>query len=280
MELTVFFAVLAAAALHAAWNSVIKIGGDRASAMLLLALGHGAFALPIIAIAPLPDPVSYPWLLASALLHIGYQLFLVQAYAHGDLSQTYPLARGTAPLIVTGISVTVMGVALAPAHIAAALLISAGILTMALVGGNAASRLRGRALAWALGTAGFTASYTLVDAIGARMSGSATGYLMWMFVLNGVGMALLALMTRGRAAFLVLRPMLGVGLSASVLSMASYWIAIWAFTQAPIALVAALRETSILFALLIAAIWLREPVDRWRWMAAGMIVAGVIAMRL
>ena len=280
MELPVFLAVLAAAALHAAWNSVIKNGGDKESAVLLLSLVHGAFALPSIVVVPLPDPISYPWLAASALLHTGYQLFLVKAYSHGDLSQTYPLARGTAPLIVTAVSVTVLGVVLAPAQLTGALLISAGILTMALLGGDTVNRLRGRALAWALGTAGFTAAYTLADGIGARLSGSATGYLMWMFLLNAFGMVLWSLFTRGPAAFLVLRPMLSVGVSAGALSLASYWIAIWAFTQAPIALVAALRETSILFALLIAVFWLREPVNRWRWMSAGLVVAGIVAMRL
>lgn len=280
MDVTVFLAVLLAAALHASWNSAVKIGTDRSSAILLLSLTHGLIALPVLAFAASPEPESWPWIAASAALHMGYQLFLVQAYAHGDLSQAYPLARGTAPLIVMIVSLAFLGTALTLPGIAATLLISGGILTMALLGGGRAGRLRGRALAWALGTAGFTASYTLVDGLGARVSGAPTGYLMWMFIVNAVGMILWTLSTRGTTGFRGLRPVLPIGIAAGGLSVGSYWIAVWAFTVAPITLVAALRETSILFALLIAAFWMKEPVDRWRWIAAGLIVAGVVVMRL
>ncbi|MDU8912798.1 EamA family transporter [Aestuariicoccus sp. MJ-SS9] len=280
MDPFVFFAVLCAAALHAAWNSAIRLGTDRASAILLLSLSHGVIGLAVLVFVEPPAPQSYPWLVASAALHLGYQLFLVQAYAHGDLSQAYPLARGSAPMIVTLVSVAFLGVALSASDLLATLLISGGILTMALLGGGRAGRLRGKALAWALGTACFTAGYTLVDGLGARASGAPTGYLMWMFVLNSLGMIVWALVARGPSAFAVLRPSLGIGLAAGVLSVGSYWIAIWAFTQAPIALVAALRESSILFALLIAAFVIGEKVDRYRWLAGGLIAAGVVAMRL
>ncbi|MEM9578278.1 MAG: EamA family transporter [Pseudomonadota bacterium] len=279
MENQVFAAVLIAAILHAAWNSVVKIGLDRGSTVLLLALVQAAIALPILPFVTQPAVEAWPWIIASALLHTGYKLFLVQAYAHTDLSQAYPLARGTAPLIVTLFSVMFLGVTFDIASLAAILCVSAGILLMA-VKGSSVGRMGSAALFYTIGTAGFTASYTLVDGIGARIAGISSGFILWMAIGDALGMTLYALWSRGTAAFPAMVPAWRTGIAAGALSLGSYWIAIWAFTQAPIALVAALRESSILFAVLIAAFILREPVSRWRWLSAAAIAGGVALMKL
>lgn len=279
MSATVFFAVLFAALLHAGWNAVVKLGLDRFSSILVLALFQSAIAAVLLPFFPWPAESAWPWLLAGSLLHTGYKLFLIRAYRHGELSQVYPLARGAAPMLVALAGAVLLGERLGLAGMAAILAIIAGILMMAFAGGETL-RLSRTALAWALGTACFTAAYTLVDGFGARLSGTAAGFSLWLFLIDGLFMIAVALATRGPAAFAALRFAWRGGLAAGAMSLGSYWIAIWAFTEAPLALVAALRETSILFALLIGLVFLRERIDPARWAAAGLIVAGILLMRI
>jgi len=278
MDNYVFAAVLIAALLHAGWNLVVKVGLDRVSTVLLQALVQAAIALPILPFVAQPATEAWPWIFAAATLHTGYKLFLVQAYAHADLSQAYPLARGTAPLIVTLFSVAFLDVSFDFASLTAVLAISLGMLLMA-AKGSAAGRMRGKALFYAVGTAGFTASYTLVDGIGARIAGTSSGFILWMVLGDAVGMVAYAAWTRGASAFPALLPAWKTGIAAGAMSLGSYWIAVWAFTQAPIALVAALRESSILFAILIATFILREPVSGWRWASTCAIACGIALMK-
>lgn len=278
MQSDVFAAVLFAALLHAGWNSVVKTGLDRVSTVLLLAIVQGAIAVPLLAFVDQPDPAAGAWILAGAALHVGYKLFLIRAYEHADLSQAYPLARGAAPLVVAVVSAAFLGETFGPTALAAILAISAGILLMALKG-SAAGRMSGPAIFYALGTAGFTAAYTLVDGLGARIAGSASGFILWLFVCDGLMMAAFALVSRGAGAFRRLLPAWKSGTAAGAMSLGSYWIAVWAFTQAPIALVAALRESSILFAALIGAFLIREPVSGWRWSSVACIACGVALMK-
>lgn len=279
METNVFAAVLFAALLHAGWNAAVKVGLDRFSSILLLAIVQAAIALPLLPFVPLPAPEGWWWIGAAALLHAGYKLFLIQAYAHADLSQAYPLARGTAPLIVSVVSVLFLGVVFTGLQIAAIIAISAGILVMAFKGSDT-GRMKGKALFYAIGTAGFTASYTLMDGVGARVAGTPSGFILWMVIGDAMVMVAFAVATRGRGVFRALVPAWTTGLAAGAMSLGSYWIAVWAFTQAPIALVAALRESSILFAILIAAFVMREPVSRWRWASALLIAGGVVLTRV
>jgi len=151
---------------------------------------------------------------------------------------------------------------------------------MAFKGGADRRAMPPRAFLYAIATAAFTAAYTLVDGIGARLAGTASGFTLWLFVGDGFVMIAYALVARGRAAFAPLASSWRSGLVAGALSLGSYWIAIWAFTLAPIALVAALRETSVLFAAAIAAVFLKEPVGRWRWLAIGLILAGIATIRV
>lgn len=279
MDVVVFAAVLAAALLHAGWNAVVKVGLDRFGSILLLALVQSALALSALPAVATPSADAWPWIAASAILHTGYKIFLIRAYEHGDLSLVYPLARGTAPLVVAIVAISVLGEALTTNRLLAVVAISAGIIAMIFKTGVRSADIPIRAVVYALGTAAFTASYTLVDGIGARISGSATGFTMWMFVGDGLCMCLYAAATRGRPAFHGLGREWRSGLAAGAMSLGSYWIAIWAFMLAPIALVAALRETSVLFALMIAALFLHERIGPWRWLGAAMICIGIALAR-
>jgi drug/metabolite transporter (DMT)-like permease len=279
MTATVFFAILFAALLHAGWNAVVKLGLDRFSSILFLALVQGGIAFLLLPFFEPPARQAWPWVLLGSALHSGYKLFLIRAYSHGDFSQVYPLARGTAPLIVALVGTFLLGEQLHLQGMAAMFAIAAGIMMMAARSGDV-ERLSRTALVWALGTAGFTASYTLADGVGARLAGSASGFTLWMFVLDGLFMLVYGLVTRGGIALAALLPAWRGGVAAGVMSLGSYWIAIWAFTQAPLALVAALRETSVLFAMIIAVLFLNERVGAWRWAAAALIAGGVVLMRI
>jgi drug/metabolite transporter (DMT)-like permease len=275
VTLTVFFAVLGAALLHASWNAVVKLGLDRFSSVLMLALVQGAIAAALIPFFDPPARAAWPWVLLGSSLHSGYKLFLIRAYSHGDLSQVYPLARGTAPLIVAVAGALFLAEAPTPMRAAAVLAIAGGIMTMAGRGG-----LSRTALLWAFGTAGFTAAYTMADGVGARIAGAASGFALWMFALDGLIMLACGLATRGGKAVLALAPAWRSGMAAGAMSLGSYWIAIWAFTLAPLAMVAALRETSVLFAMLIAFFLMKERVPPRRWAAGALILAGIVLMRV
>ena len=278
--MTVFLAVLVAAMMHAAWNAFVRVGLDRFSSILLLSMTQSGLALILLPFTPLPAQAAWPWIAGASVLHTGYKLFLIRAYQHGDLTQVYPLARGAAPPVVALGGIALFGEHLAPSGWAAVALIAGGVGLMAFRGGAGLGRLPPKALGYALATAGFVASYTLADGQGARIAASAMAFAMWMFVGDGLCMLAYATATRGWRAPIAVLAEWRTGLPAGALSLGSYWIALWAFTQAPVALVAALRETSVLFALLIGAVVLKEPTSRWRWAAGLCICAGVAAMRL
>jgi drug/metabolite transporter (DMT)-like permease len=274
MSLAVFLAVLFAAALHAGWNALVKTGLDRFSSILFLGLVQGAIALALLPWFGLPAPRAWPWVLAGSALHSGYKLALIRAYGHGDLSQIYPLSRGTAPLIVAVAGALFLGETMDMARTAAVVAIAGGIMLMAGRGG-----LTRAGLFWALVTAGFTAAYTLADGVGARVAGSASAFLLTMIFLDGLIMLAYGLAARGPAGIAAMLPAWRPGVAAGAMSLGAYWISVWAFTRAPLATVAALRETSVLFAMLIGAFLLKERPTPRRWAAAALILAGVILMR-
>lgn len=276
MDLYVFLAVLGAAAMHASWNAIVRFGADRFTAMLLMATGSAVIAVPMILIFPTPAPAAWGWLALSVAFHTGYKISLLTAYKHGDLSQIYPLARGSAPVLVTIISILFLK-EIAPADdLAAILCIALGVFLMSFKGAG----LSRKGLFFAMATACCTAGYTLTDGVGARVGGQASGYTGWLFFLDGVAMICIAFAMRGRGVLAPVKTHWRSGLLAGGLSLGSYWVAIWAFTLAPIALVGALRETSVLFAMLIAAVFLKEPVGPSRWLAALFILCGVALLRL
>jgi drug/metabolite transporter (DMT)-like permease len=273
MTLTVFFAVLAAAAMHAAWNALIKMRGDRFASISLTSLGMSIAALPVIPFVEFPGAAVWPFIAASLAIHIGYRLFLVMAYEAGDLAQTYPLARGAAPLMTT------IGAIFLLAELPTALAIL-GTLLMSFRGGAGLGRLDRRAVGFALTTSIFVAGYTLTDGSGARLAATASSYAAWLFLCDGLISIAIGFYYRGRSLLAIMKTEWHIGVLTGVLSAASYWIAMWAMTKAPIASVAALRETSILFAMLISVFALREKMTGWRIAAGLCIVAGVVALRL
>jgi drug/metabolite transporter (DMT)-like permease len=278
MSSYVFAMVLAAAALHAGWNALVKGGADKALSMVAVVIGQGIFGLAVLPFAATPDWACWPWLVAGVALHLGYQLFLLNSYRFGDLTQVYPIARGTAPILVAAISVAFLGVTLGQMELLAIALIAAGIMSLALV--RQADGLRnGRAAALALGTGCFIAGYSLVDGMGARVAGTALGFYGWLAGLNGLAMvALLLPVRRDLLARLPSVPVVILGGGGA--SFAAYALVVYAFTQAPIALVTALRETSIVFALVIGVLFLRERVDLAKVVSTFMTICGAALLRL
>lgn len=275
-----FVLVLLAALLHAGWNALLKVNLDRFLSASLIQIFAGLVALCALPWAGWPTPAMWGWIGLSAVLHVAYNLCLIQAYRHGDLGQAYPLARGGAPLLASLAAWWLLGERLAPPGVCGLLLLAAGIGLMALRGGTAAGTPRRPLLLSALATSGCIAGYTLCDASGARAAGAPWSYALWLFVVNGaVAMALLALV-RGPRVLLVLGPHWRAGLAGGAMSMLAYTLVIVATTHAAVGLVSALRESSVLFALLIGAFRLREPLPPGRLMAALLIVAGVVGIRL
>lgn len=280
MQIDVFLAVLAAALMHAGWNAIIKMRLDRLSAMTLMSFLMGALAaLTLPFIAP-PGAESWKWILTGSALHTGYKLFLVRAYAAGDLVQIYPLARGAAPLITAVAGLFILGEDLSATAMLSIAVLSIGIALMAFRGGGGVSRLSGSAVFYALITSIFIASYSLNDGIGARTASSPFSYGAWLFSIDGFAMAAIALPALPRGAIAAMRHEWRGGLAAAALSLGAYVIVLWAMTRAPVAAVAALRESSILFALLISVIVLKERLTPWRVVAALTILAGVAGLRL
>ncbi|CAM3770152.1 EamA-like transporter family protein [Vibrio aerogenes CECT 7868] len=278
METHVFIAILSGALLHAGWNSVVKVGLDRFSTILLLSYVQALIAITgLIFFVPLPSVSSLGWLVLGAFLHTGYKIFLIKAYERADLSQVYPVARGTAPLLVLLFSIFFLHESFSRTEVIAVLTISGGILVMALKGHAKQTGYTG--LFFSLIAALFTASYTLADGMGARVAGTASGFILSLILLDTLNIWVYARTTRRVKLFPTSLRVWKPGFYAGAMSLAAYWITVWAFTQAPIALVASLREISILFATMIAVVILKEPVSLWRWVSACCIALGVIMMR-
>ncbi|MDD0841788.1 EamA family transporter [Pseudomonas sp. Gutcm_11s] len=279
MDTTVFAVVMAAAALHAGWNALLKIGLDRYLTASLIQIGAGCIALPALPFFGLPVADAWPCIAVSALLHIGYNIFLSRAYQHGDLSQVYPIARGSSPLLVALLAL-LAGDALHAGQWLGLLVLVGGIWLMAWRGSHGGAALNGPLLFNALATAACIAGYTLADALGARSNGDAIGYALWLFVVNGVVATTVITLRRGPRIFLQLGPHWRGGLGGGAMSMLAYSLVIWATTQAPVAMVSALRETSVLFALLIGWLFLKESMPALRLLACAVILAGVALMKL
>ncbi len=278
MTFGVLLAVLVAALLHASWNALLKIGTSKRGTMLVLSLTELPIGLAIALSRPLPAAEVWPWVIASGCTHLTYKLFLLYAYDFGDLSRVYPIARGTAPMLVVLVGALILSDRITPAEYAGIAAIGVGILAMA--GGAFRSGESRRLVPLALGSALATTVYTLIDGQGARVSGDAVAYVAWVFVADGAIFSTAILGYAGTGAAPTRGRDWAMGALASVASYASYAIAVWAMTVAPIALVAALRETSILFAVLIGWALFGERMTPGKWAALVMILAGVAATRL
>ncbi len=267
MSLTVMFVVLFAALLHASWNFLVKQNSDKLISMSAVVLGHAPFAFLALFFVPLPNIESLNYIIAGALLHTGYQLFLLNSYRIGDLSQVYPLARGISPLIVATVSVLFLGNHLSQIEITAIIVICTGIMSLVLV--RKSDGLRNyRAAILAVVTGVFIASYSLIDGLGARVSGSAVGFYACLSILNAIIFIIVILFKKPNTVKIVIVNNYKLALTGGLASFTGYSLVIWSFTMAPIPVVTALRETSIVFALLLGVFVLKERLDLMKLFAS------------
>jgi drug/metabolite transporter (DMT)-like permease len=276
MPLVVFAVVISAALLHASWNAIVKSAGDKFLTTIMVTAAAAGLSAALIPFLTTPAPASWPYVAASALFQITYFLLIARTYQIADMSQAYPLMRGTAPLIVALVSVGQMGDTLSPTAWTGVIGICLGILSIAL--GNKLKDRKGIYLA--LLNALVIAGYTLIDGVGVRRSGAPAAYTLWVFLLTGLPLTLWALTVK-RSEFVSYfsrrwRP----GIAGGIGTTASYGLALWAMTVAPVAVVAALRETSILFGTVIAGLVLREHIGSRRVIAACIIACGAAILRL
>ena len=273
----VVLAVLFGALLHASWNALVKSSADKALDTALIHVLGSLVAIPLALVLGWPPVDCWPFIAASTVIHVAYYIALAGAYKHGELGLTYPLMRGTAPLLVALSASLTLGEQLSPLAWAGVLGICCGVLTLGLSRHALDSK---RAVGFALANAVVIAIYTVVDALGARASGDPVQYVVALFVLDGWPFGLLVLAQRGRAVIPYARGRWPMALAGALASLGSYGVALWAMTRAPVATVAALRETSVLFAALMGTWFLKEAFTVQRAVGTGIIVAGVIAMRL
>lgn len=279
MSLTVFVAMLASALLHAAWNAWVKSRRDSGAAMAALVIGAGLPNLVVLAVFGLPAAPAWPWIAGTVLLSVAALTLLATAYREGDFAVAFPMIRGLIPVVLAAAAVPLFGETPRPAGALGIVCVSAGL---GLVAWEAARRSRTmslRGLGFIALAAALTAASVMTDAKGARLSGNSFGYAATIAVLNALVMAALQLW-RGRSVPAMLVREWPIALFAVVLSTLSYQLFIWSLQHAPVALVGALRETSMLFALAIAFVVLGERFGPWRWAAVALMLAGMGLMRV
>lgn len=273
----VFAALLGAAALHASWNAIAKAIPDPwvASGLLSLAgVGVGAVG---VAVLPAPAPESWPFLAISSVLQSGYLLLLVQAYRYGDFSQVYPLARSLPPLLVTAVSLALFGERLTAGQLTGVIVVSLALTALVFAGGRPRP---GTGLGLAAITGVVISCYTLVDGVGVRASGAALSYAMWLFLLQGPIVLAVGRVRYGRGFGRALAGSAPLGLLGGVLGLVAYGIVLWAQSRTPLALVSALRETSLLFAGVIGALVFGERFSLVRLAATVAAVLGIVLLQL
>lgn len=279
MPVDVMLAVLLGALLHAVWNAMIRGAANRTLDTVLVVAGAGALMIIMLPFAPLPAVESWPYVLASGAIHVAYFLLVAGSYRHGELSFAYPLMRGSAPVL------SAIAAALLLAEVPSAggwlgvALICVGVMLLA---GDAwrNAALNRHGLLFALGTAAIIVIYTLVDGVGVRLSGHAASYTGWVFLLTAIPLLAIFLLQDRSTTRAYLTRHWRRGLIGGACSLASYALALWAMTRAPIALVAALRETSVIFGVLIAALVLREHISRIRYASILLVAGGAVAIKL
>ncbi len=275
IQLQITLLVLFAAFLHAVWNALVKVHADRMLTLGLVSLLAMFVSLALVPFVPVPTLAVWKWIVPSIVCHQCFKFFLLAAYRTGDFGRVYPLARGSAPLLV----VFAAGEGLRSGQMWGVALISAGIVSLTFDAGIP-RRQHWPPVVYALLTGVFIAGYTVFDGHGVRRMGSSLGYAAWLFLIDGSIFASITLFLRRRALAAHLGPRLMTPLAAGVISLLGYFIIIWAVSQGAMAPVAALRETGVIFAALIGALILKEPFGTRRVFAAACVVAGIVAMSL
>ncbi|MFB4297369.1 EamA family transporter [Actinomadura sp. NTSP31] len=279
--MTVALAVIFAGVLHATWNAIAKGATDRWASFALIALGEALVVVPLGLLVGPPDRAAWPWLAASAAVHIVYMGLLLMAYQLGDFSQVYPLARGSAPLLVAVVAAVALGERLSWVQDAGVAAVCGGLWVLAFTGGRERAeggpRRDPRAVAAALLTGVSIAGYTLLDGVGVRHAGGSLPYTSWLFGIQAPLTVAIVLALRGRATLTRLdRPAVLRGLAGGLISMAAYGIVLWAQTRGALASVAALRETGVIAGAVIGAVFFSERLGPRRIAAACVVAAGVV----
>ncbi|WP_279110222.1 DMT family transporter [Bartonella apis] len=274
--------VLLAALMHALWSVVLKLTGDAKTNITVFMAGSSILALAGIPFQSLPSLASLPFLLISVFVQVVYMMLVGIVYQKGDVSQSYPVMRGVAPLFVALFSGPILGEKLSIVAWCGVILISSGVLTLALEAVRHSDKIEPSIIPLSLLTAAFIALYTLLDGIGVRLSGAPVSYILWIFFLIGLVKVVFELFNdKTRQPFLIhFQRYWSIGLVGGFLSLGSYGLALWTMTKLPVALVAALRESAIVFAVILSYFVLREHVSLSRFIASIIIVIGVIAVRL
>ena len=278
MSLKVFIVVILAAFLHAVWNAMVKKGDNKYVSLTAIVLGHVPISIIVIFFTPLISVQSIPYILISAVFLSGYEWCLLSAYRLEDYTKVYPIARGTAPIFIIIISLFLFSLNISKFELIGVLVISFGIIILGLQ--NIRTFKNYSAIMYTLGTGLFISCYSITDGFGGRLSASPLNYTAWLMILNAVIFPiLLIIMNKQEAVKKVFREEKKIFFIGGTLSYTVYGIIIWAFTQAPVPLVAALRETSIIFALLIGAIFLNEKLNILKISAVLTIFFGVILLK-
>lgn len=276
MEPILIGAVLLAALLHAGWNALVKVAGDRLVVLTAVSLGQGVFGLLLIPFVPVPAPAAWAFILISTAFHYGYVYFLFNAYRYGDLSQIYPLARGTAPILVAIGALVFVGETLTPIELIGVIVAAAGICALAFVT-SSETRISLNGFVFATGTAAMIAAYTVSDGIGVRLSGSPMGFIAWLFVFE-LPVVAFTWVVRRRQLLISLANERWKFTGCALFSVAAYAIVIYVSAYAPLAMVSAIRETSVVMAAMIGVFILRERPWRQRVGTASIVALGVILL--
>lgn len=270
--------ILLAASLHAGWNTLIKINGDRVAVMAIVTFAGSLLSMVAFPFVPAPDAASLPLLMLTVLIHTGYHFFLPVAYDHGDLGQVYPIARGSSPILVTVGAIMLAGEQVSPVAAAGIICLAVGVMALTFDKGKIARP--DRAVLFALATGVCIASYTVVDGLGARRAGSVMGFAVWLTIGDGMLTFLIALVWKKQEMWHIARSNAAIGIAGGAMQIGAYWIIVWALTIAPMGMVSALRETSVLFAALISTFVLREGFGVWRFVSASLVALGLVIDRV
>ncbi|MHC8326659.1 EamA family transporter [Pseudomonas sp. LB1P83] len=272
MPIHLIFLVLFAALLHASWNALLRSGADRLWSMTVMCIAIAITSVVAAAFMVPPATESWGYAVFSGLLHVGYNLFLVRSYRVGDLGQIYPISRGSSPVLITLGAAVFAGESITPGELLGIALVSGGIISLAFRGRS----LSVPSLPYALGTGGFITAYSVVDGIGARLSGAPFAYTVWMCALWGVLMPVVYIGLRDTRSLFSVRPGAVTALVGGLVSLLAYGMVIYAMNEAPLGAVSALRETSVLFAALIGYVFLGETLTPRRILACVVIASGTL----
>ena len=279
MSAGVLWVVLLAALLHALWNAAVKHSVKSRLPSAAIFIGAGIVCVALVPWVPVPAAPSWPFLLGSVATHFFYSVMLGRAYRLGDFGHTYPVMRGLPPLLTVLLVGLFTDEALSGRQQLAMLVLCLGILSLVFESGFRRTA-RMASVGWALLVAVTIAIYTTLDGVGVRRSGSPLGYVVWLCLLEGLTLALLVLRTQGVPMLVTVVRSWKLTLVGGAATLASYGLVMWAMTQAPIALVSAARETSVVFAVLIGMVAFKERLSRTRAVSIALVVAGLVAMRL